>query len=168
MKGSEIEVGMRLWEDCGVGEPYSAGRVVALSESSDRPGKVYALLEDDDGSYTVYSIEMKYSCKPRLARSVPREDFEYMVRKALEGVDLPEESNFPKGEAKKKVISKPVESAKKVILPTTNVNVEADDNVANLEESDSAVDEGLIVEYDGESINFGNVQMGFDVTMSVV
>ena len=154
MKGGEIEVGTRLWEDCGVGEPYSAGRVVALSECS---AKMYVLLEDDDGAYTIYSMERDYNCDPRLTRSVPRENFEYLVRTALTGVELPEEREVPQ----KKRASAPKDVPKDPQpkqSPATVVNEELD-----------AVESGDpdIVPSD-TSDDFSKCIMGFDVTMEVV
>lgn len=167
MKGSEIEVGTRIWEDSGIGDPYSAGRVMALSDSVERSDVVYVLLKDDDGAFTIYSVEKNFNCSPRLTRKVPRENFEYLVRTALSGVELPEERDpLPK-----KVKSAPKAAKETTVVVSDPAPQPCEPVIASTEETeclDDSVQSPLIVIHNGDEIEFEEFHMGFDVTMGGV
>jgi hypothetical protein len=61
-------------------EPYTAGKIVAMSESSVRKDMVYVLLQSDDEEYTIYSCVSSCYCRPFLARFIPRDSLVELLR----------------------------------------------------------------------------------------
>lgn len=174
MKGKELEIGSRVWEDFGgSSEPYSAGRVVAMSDSVERSDVVYVLLRSDDGKFTMYSMDKNYNCNPRLTREIPPENFVDLVRVGLSGVDLPEESDI-RPTRKKPAKEDPMPAMEIPDGPVVQSAVEPavdPEGLQHVDESSFVKDDNsnsTIVIVGDEEIEFERIFMGFDVTMKVV
>jgi len=162
MKGKELEIGSRVWEEFGTSEPYSAGRVVAMSDSVERSDVVYVLLKSDEGAFTIYSMDRNYNCNPRLTRKIPAENFEDLVRAGLSGVELPEESEFRQPKKKKAPQDGPISTME---IPE-HPEIQLSDEPAGMKFFKEAC--GTVVDVDGKDVEFEKIIMGFDVTMKVV
>lgn len=138
MKGSDLELGQRIWE-----KNYSAGRVAALSESSESPHLVYALLKSDADEYTIYTFEKSCNCGPRVSRQIPGDAFLSLMSVLVDGVELPDEPAQPK---------------KKDISP---VVIKREEKATEVPKEDSVID-------DYEEENEDEIFIGIDVVMKVV
>ncbi len=158
MKGREVEIGTRIWEGKSA-DAYSAGRVVALSDSVVRNNMIYALLQNDSGQYTIYSFERDCNCNPRLSREIPQENFEGLVKSAMLGIELPEE----------KVI-RPKKNDLAVISSTTDLSKETDSSDVTVDHEPGILDDCKKADPEDCSEEHGEekVYIGFDVIMSVV
>ena len=68
------KIGDYLYEKTGDETPFTAGRIVAMSESTARKDVIYVLLRTDAGEYTVYSALSEFYCAPCLARFIPHDN----------------------------------------------------------------------------------------------
>jgi hypothetical protein len=75
MKILDCKIGDYLYEKgASNSDPFTAGRIAAISESTVKSDVVYVLLQSDEGEYTIYSCLSSCSCQPRLARFVPMDN----------------------------------------------------------------------------------------------
>jgi hypothetical protein len=159
MKGSDLELGQRIWEDCGNGNTYSAGRVISISESIESDSIVYALLKSDDGEYTIYTFEKNCNCGPRVSRKIPGNNFIDLISVLVDGIELPEEKPVKKEIHITKVDSMPLpaDDASGQVTEKSLINAvdDLDDDTDEIVQSDCEDDESSVI-------------IGFDVTMSVV